>query len=57
MREANRLAKAKMTLDQAGQVQVHNFDNLPRTERRILNTDKQRIPLLRIKTRRINPTC
>ncbi|WMV55471.1 hypothetical protein MTR67_048856 [Solanum verrucosum] len=58
-REANHLADylANIALDQAEHVQVQSFYNLPSTERRIINMDKQQIPSLRIKTRRINPTC
>ncbi|KAG5599592.1 hypothetical protein H5410_030962 [Solanum commersonii] len=55
-REANQLADylANMALIQAEQIQVNNFYDLPSIGRRILNIEKQHIPSLRIKARRIN---
>ncbi|KAH0661911.1 hypothetical protein KY284_026842 [Solanum tuberosum] len=58
-REANNLADylANAALDQTETVQAHGFYDLSSKGRRIINTEKHKIPSLRIKTRRIGPTC
>jgi len=58
-REANNLADylANASLDQTETVQAHGFYDLSSKGRRIINTEKHKIPSLRIKTRRIGPTC
>lgn len=48
---------ANLEIEQAGTIHAHNFYDLSSRGRKIINIDKQQIPALRIKTRRIVQTC
>jgi len=54
-REANQLADyiANTTINKKDKHGYHHFSHLPSLGKKILNIDKQQIPTLRIKTRRI----
>ncbi|KAK6788048.1 hypothetical protein RDI58_016573 [Solanum bulbocastanum] len=55
-REGNQLADflANHAAEIDRKVEYQSFKELPSTGRKIINTDKQQIPTLRIRTRKIN---
>ncbi|KAK4722151.1 hypothetical protein R3W88_012384 [Solanum pinnatisectum] len=55
-REANQLADyvANTAINKEAKQVFFNFNQLPSRGRKLLNIDKHKIPLVRIKTRRIN---
>ncbi|WMV08730.1 hypothetical protein MTR67_002115 [Solanum verrucosum] len=54
--EANQLADhiTNIAINQEDMQQYHSFQDLPSKARKILNMDKQQIPAIRIRTRKIN---
>lgn len=57
-REANQLADfmEKIAIEHEQSIQHDEFNQLPSTGRKIINIDKQQIPVIRVKTRKISNT-